>query len=164
MKKKLLARLWSDERGLAAIELALVTAVVLVPLFIGATEMGRRAWMKSQLDNAARAGLEYALGLHTFNASSISSFVTSATSLPAVTATPAPTKSCMCPSSSGLTATSSCSGTCAGGGAPGSYVTVSASTAYTSLFHSCGPLIPTSVCPLSGGPSTVSSTATGRLY
>ena len=162
MKKKLLARLWSDERGLAAIELALVTAVVLVPLFIGATEMGRRAWMKSQLDNAARAGLEYALGLHTFNASSISSFVTSATSLPAVTATPAPTKSCMCPSSSGLTP-QECSGTCAGGGAPGSYVTVSASTAYTSLFHSCGPLIPTSVCPLSGGPTTVSSTATGRL-
>src|SRR5258706_13098165 len=113
--KKLLARLWSDERGLAAIELALVTAVILVPLFIGATEMGRRAWMKSQLDNAARAGLEYALGLHTFNASSISSVVTSATSL-SVTATPAPTKSCMCPSSSGLTATSSCSGTCTGGG------------------------------------------------
>ena len=43
MKKKLFARAWSDERGLAAIELALVTAVILVPLFIGATEIGRRA-------------------------------------------------------------------------------------------------------------------------
>jgi Flp pilus assembly pilin Flp len=162
MKKKCLARLWSDERGLAAIELALVTAVILVPLFMGATELGRRAWMKSQLDNAARAGLEYALGLHTFNASSISSVVHAATSL-SVTATPVPTKACMCPSSSGLTPTISCSGTCPAGGAPGSYVTVTASTAYTSLFHSCGPLIPTSLCPLSSGPTTVSSTATGRL-
>ena len=42
MKKKL-ARLWLDERGLAAIELALVTAVILVPLFLGVTEIGRRA-------------------------------------------------------------------------------------------------------------------------
>jgi Flp pilus assembly pilin Flp len=162
MKKKCLARLWSDERGLAAIELALVAAVILVPLFMGATEIGRRAWMKSQLDNAARAGLEYALGLHSFNASSISSVVHAATSL-SVTATPVPTKTCMCPSSSGLTPTSSCAGTCPAGGAPGSYVTVTASTAYTSLFHSCGPLIPTKVCPLSSEPSTVTSTAIGRL-
>src|SRR5437773_11658868 len=118
MKKKLFARAWSDERGLAAIELALVTAVILVPLFIGATEIGRRAWTKSQLDNAARAGLEYALGLHTFNASSISSVVQGATSL-SVVATPAPKKACMCPSSSGLTPTATCAGTCPGARAPG---------------------------------------------
>src|SRR5258706_10824860 len=116
MKKNLLARFWSDDSGVAAIELALVTAAILVPLFMGVTALGRFAWTTAQLKNASRAGLEYALGQSSFNASDISSTVTSATSLP-VTATPAPTQSCMCPNSSGLTAVGgtppTCSGTCA---------------------------------------------------
>ncbi len=57
MKKSVL-RLWCDESGASAIELALVSAFILVPLLLGATEIGRRIWVKAQLDNAVRAGVE----------------------------------------------------------------------------------------------------------
>src|SRR5258708_12512797 len=61
MKKKLGARFWSDERGAAAIELALISALILAPLLLGATELGRRIWMRSQLDNVWRVGMEYVM-------------------------------------------------------------------------------------------------------
>ena len=174
-----IARLWSDQGAITAVELALVAAFVLVPLLLGTVELGRNILTRMQLDNAASAGVEYAIAAaaagQPFNATSISTAVTSATSLTGstvgmvtpITATPAPSQACMCPTVTGLVAASgtppSCSGTCSSGGAPGTYVTVTAATSYTPLFHSCGGLLPANVCPLSGTATTYSSTAVARI-
>src|SRR5437588_2122726 len=56
-----LARFWRDEDGVSAIEFALVSTFVLVPLLLGASELGRRAWIKTQFENAAQAGVDYAM-------------------------------------------------------------------------------------------------------
>src|SRR5258706_4840034 len=90
MKKSVL-RLWCDESGASAIELGLIAAVILVPLLLGSTEIGRRIWVKSQLDNAVRVGLEYVLAnrVSAPTASNVLSAAQSATSLvPAITVAP----------------------------------------------------------------------------
>jgi Flp pilus assembly protein TadG len=173
-KTNLLVRLCSDESGASAIELALVTTFLLVPLLLGGTEIGRRAWTKSQIENAARAGLEYAFtnvrttncAISSANSTKINNAAATATSL---TVTASSCTFCGCPTSSGVTGQgngSTCSNgmangsTCSDGMAAGDYVTVTAKTTYTPLFSSCtwigAPSKFCSVIPLS-------STMTARL-
>src|SRR5450759_1148748 len=163
-KTNLLIRLWSDESGASAIELALLTTFLLVPLLLGGTELGRRAWTKSQIDNAARAGTEYAFShvrtsncaISSADSTKINNAVADATSL---TVTATSSAYCGCPTSSGVTVQADGS-TCSDGMAAGDYVTVNATMTYIPLFSECKwkdvPLNFCSVIPLS-------STTTARL-
>jgi len=173
MKKSVL-RLWCDESGASAIELALVSALVLVPLLLGATELGRRVWVKSQLDNAVRVAMEYVMANHYTDSTNITgpelqNAARSATALgTAVTVLPpsacGSAYSCYgCPSSSGVTLGVTQTTTCTGGDTAGKYAGLTASYSYTPLFHACGGLLPTSVCPLTSTAMTLSSAVVARI-
>jgi Flp pilus assembly protein TadG len=143
-KTNLLVRLWSDESGASAIELAVVTTFILVPLLLGATELGRRAWTKSEIENAARAGVEYAYGnltvkttnctLSSAASTAINNAAVSTTSRIAVTATSS--AFCGCPTSSGVTV-QAIGTNCSDGMAVGNYLKVKAATTYTPLYNGC---------------------------
>jgi Flp pilus assembly pilin Flp len=176
--RRLLAQFWSDERGLSALEFALVSTFILVPLLLGATELGRRAWFKTQFENAVEAGMDYAAltGCPNENCSilSSSSFTTGivnavhkATSL-GTAVTVGPLAGCGgayycygCPGGSGVSLTAT-SGTCGSGGTSGTYAGVTATYTYTPLFGACGGLLPSSICSNTAITWTVTTIA--RVY
>jgi Flp pilus assembly pilin Flp len=168
--KKLTVRLWCDESGASAIELALLSVLVLVPLLLGSTELGRRIWTWSQLDNSVRVGLEYVLAKNLSNptATDIQNAARSATAL-GTAVTVAPPSACGsnyycfgCPTSTGVTL-SATSTTCAAGGNSGTYAGLTASVSYTPLFQACGGLLPATLCPLTSTATTQSSTLVARI-
>src|SRR6266404_761781 len=130
-----LAFLMRAERGNAAIEFALATPI-LIGLLEPVADLGIAFSQQLQVQQAAQAGAQYAM-LHGYNSSAISNAVTAATTLPGVSAAPAPTQSCGCPTGTTI-ATAPCGSTCADGEAAGSYVFVNARSAYT-------PVLPYSV-------------------
>ncbi len=131
-------RLRRDRRGSAAIELA-VLAAPLVLMTVGTADYGFAVYQQIQVQNAAQAGAEYALK-HGFSTTGITNAVTAATPL-TVTAVPAPSESCGCPSGTAITP-AVCNSACAGGQAAGVYVTVGAQATYTTIVPYPG--IPTS--------------------
>ena len=150
---RFLRALRRDRNGTSAIELALVLPLIagmIVPL----ADLGMGAYTKMQVQNAAQAGADYALlnAASTFDAGTIGTAVTSATSLSGLTADPAPTESCACVSGTTITDTTAppCSTGCASG-TEGIYVTVNAQAAYTPLF------------PYPTIPSTVTFTGTSQV-
>ncbi len=50
----------AGERGASAVEATLLMVVVLIPLVLGALDLGRALWVKVQLTNAAREGAGFA--------------------------------------------------------------------------------------------------------
>jgi Flp pilus assembly protein TadG len=165
--KQLLTRLWRDKSGASAVELALLSALILVPLSLGSLEIGRRIWIRSQLDNAVRVGVEYVMIKGASNVANIQTAVQSATSLGTeVTISPAYGSSysyCGCASSSGVTPQTCGSACSTSGDKAGTYAGITASVSYTPLFHDCGSLLPASVCPLSSGATSWSSRAVARI-
>ncbi|HEV2562015.1 MAG TPA: TadE/TadG family type IV pilus assembly protein [Rhizomicrobium sp.] len=136
-----LARAISDfaaaKRGLAAIEFAVI-APVMAMMVMCAVDLGLAINRHMQVEDAAQAGAEYA-ALHGFDATSISSAVTSATSWTGISASPAPTQFCGCPGATSITP-ATCGSTCASGNNAAVYVSVGASGTYSTIVH-C-PLIP----------------------
>ena len=59
--KTLLRRFYCDDTGVSAVEFALIAAFLLIPLLLGASELGYRTWAKHQFENAAQAGMDYAI-------------------------------------------------------------------------------------------------------
>jgi Flp pilus assembly pilin Flp len=163
--KKLAQRLWLNESGISAIELALISALILVPVLLGSSEIGRRVWVKSELDNAVRVGIEYVMANHltTVSGTAVQNAAQSATRLgTAVTVSPpsacGTAYSCFgCPTSSGVTLGGTSATTCASGGTAGTYAGLTAQYSYTPLFAGCGGLLPTSVCPVTSAATVMSS-------
>jgi Flp pilus assembly protein TadG len=123
-----LTRLRHDRAGVAAVELGLI-APVLVALVIPMVDLGIGAYNKMRIQDAAEAGAQYALAnAGTYNAAATQSAATNATSLTGVTATVA--NSCNCITSGAIGGAVSCTGTCADGSTPGSYVSVSTQMTY----------------------------------
>lgn len=116
--------------GIASVEFALALPV-LVSILTLLVDFGMGFYEKMQVEDAAQAGAHYAL-LYGWDSSAIQSAVTGATTLSGVTASPAPTQTCGCASGSGITVMD-CSGTCANGLSPGTYVTVNAQATYVPL-------------------------------
>ena len=160
--RTLLAHFWSDERGLSAIEFALVATFILVPLLLGATELGRRSWTKTQFENAAQAGVDYAIFKKcssSTNCAFTSDDIVNAVQLTAAKSstlsanvTVAPPAACGgayycygCPSASGINL-SAASTNCASGGTSGTYISLTATYNYTPLLQSCGDLLPSMIC------------------
>ena len=120
-----------DERGATALEFALVSPLLCV-LLVGLIDYGMGYWQKMQVGNAARAGAQYAMASG-WNQTAISTAVTSATGLASISASPAPSQACGCPSASSGIVAASCGSSCTGGGTAGTYVTVNASATYSPL-------------------------------
>ena len=116
--------------GAAAVEFALLVPVLLA-VVIPVVDLGMGFYQKMQVEDAAQAGAQYALA-HGFNTAAIQNAVTSTTSLPSITATPAPAQSCGCPAGTSITA-ASCGSTCSNGLQAGTYVTVNATAVYHPL-------------------------------
>jgi Flp pilus assembly protein TadG len=131
------SRLRTDAAGVAAIELSII-APTLVLALICTADLGLGIYRNMQVQNAAQAGAEYAV-THGFTTTGIVSAVQAATTYSAVTASPAPTQFCGCASATGV-ATATCSSTCSGGSAAGTYVSVSALATYNTLLPY--PLLP----------------------
>lgn len=146
---KLLSKLL-DNRGTAIVEFAVVVPVLGV-LTVGLAEFGLAYYAQSQVAVAAQTGLRYAYA-NGYNSTAISSAVTGSSSQITINATPAPSTFCGCVVSNAIVS-ASCSSTCASGGSPATYVSVSAQTTYTPPVSLPG--LPTSY--------TLSSTAKGRL-
>ena len=140
--------LGADQRGVAAVEFALVAPVLLL-LVAGLIDGSRLIVQTMQVKAAAQAGADYARK-NGWNAAGISNAVTSATSI-TVSATPAPAQATACVS--GMTIAAAGGGTCAAGGAPGAFITVSAQAPFA-------PIMP---WPGLSQPTTVAAQAVVRL-
>lgn len=140
-----LTRLGRDRAGVAAVELGLI-APILAALVIPMVDLGIGAYDKMRIQDAAEAAAQYALAnASSYNASSIQSAATNATTLSGVTATAA--EACHCVTSGALGSAVSCATTCADGSTPGTYVSVSTQMSYSLLFTYPGLTNP---MPLSG--------------
>jgi Flp pilus assembly protein TadG len=161
---------WSDESGASAIELGVVSALILVPLLLGGTELGRRIWARAQLDNAARVGINYVMANHQAsptgtaiqNAVQSATYLGTAVTLTAMSGCGSAYYCYGCPTSSGVTL-SGTSTTCGAGGSSGKYAAMTASYSYTPLFQGCGHLLPSAVCPLTSAPITLSTQVVTRI-
>jgi Flp pilus assembly protein TadG len=159
MKNASVRKLWSDESGVTAVELALVSGFILVPLLLAATELGRHIWTTAKVDSAARAGFVLATTSGSLDSNAINTKVANATSLPVTVQS---SKFTGCPTSAGVVAQTSGSA-CSNGGTTGSYWTITVTTSYLPLFHGCQELLPQSVCPLTSSQVTLSSTMVFRI-
>jgi Flp pilus assembly protein TadG len=146
----LIKQLLRDRSGVAAIEFAFA-APILVTALVGIVDVGMGLYKQMQLVNAVEAGVQYAM-TNGWNSTQIQNVVVNATDLAAVNATPAPTKSCGCPSSATIV-TATCGSACASGSLAGTYITVNAQFAYT-------PVIP---FPGFGGATTLVAQSTVRI-
>ena len=134
---------WQTERGTAAIEFAIASPFLLV-LLAGITELGFAVYQQIQVENAAQAGALYAIQ-NGFDAAGISAAVTNAGGAGnAVTASPAPSQFCGCPSAAGI-ATAACGSTCTGGNNAGTYVQVNAAAAHQAIISWPGVTAPASL-------------------
>jgi Flp pilus assembly protein TadG len=162
MKNTLVGRLWSDESGVSAVELALVASFIMVPLLLGATELGRHIWTTAKVDSAARTGFVFATVQNTntnVDNNAINTAIANATSLPVTVHS---SKFSGCPTSTGVIPQAS--GTaCTNGGTTGTYWSLTVTTSYLPLFHACRELLPQSVCPLTSSEVTLSSTVVFRV-
>src|SRR5437660_1080177 len=132
--------------GAALIEFTLV-APLLVVMSIYTMDFGLYFYRQIQVQNAAQAGVDWAMANHIFNDAAIRAAVTNATTyaditLPTGTLNPNPRERCGCPSSSGMTFTDMtfingqlqpCP-TC-GGSVGGLYVTVQTQAIWTSFIR-----------------------------
>jgi Flp pilus assembly protein TadG len=119
-----------DVRGVAAIEFA-VLAPLLALMLIGMVDLGIGIHRKMQVQNAVQAGAQFAV-FYGFNADLIAKAVLSATAAQGLTASPAPSKSCGCPTASSVTP-ATCGSPCSGGSVARTYVNVFAQNTYTTL-------------------------------
>jgi Flp pilus assembly protein TadG len=133
------AQIRSDDRAVAAIEFGFFAASLALML-VSTADFGLGIYYKMQVEDAARAGAQYA-AVKGFDATSIVTAVTSATSMTGITAYPAPVQFCGCPDNSGVTS-ATCNSSCSDGSTAGTYVTVSAQRTYSTILSYPG--IPTS--------------------
>lgn len=120
----------SATSGSAAIEFGLF-----VPLFVillsGVTELGFASFGSMQVHNAVDAGTLYA-AKHGWDSAGISSAVVNSASASGITASPAPSQFCGCPTAAGIS-TATCGTTCADGSAVGQYIRINATLTRTTI-------------------------------
>jgi len=132
-----------SDSGTAAIEFALFLPFLLL-LLTGIVELGFSAYEAMQVNNAVDAGAIYAAAnaANTFSATNTANAAVAGAILPpglnTLTATPAPTQFCGCPSAAGSVSNLGappCSATACSGSTPaGTYVKVNASLNHMVIF------------------------------
>lgn len=112
---------WRHAGGAAAVELALIAPFLLIGA-VGVADVGLPIWRRMQVQSAAQAGAHFA-ATNGFDAAAISQAVAASTNFAAISASPAPTQFCGCPSGTDV-APASCGSNCASGDEAGEYVRV----------------------------------------
>lgn len=133
--------IWRNQRGVAAVEFALVAAVLTV-LLPAATDLALAIWANQQVGNAARAGAEYAAincwdgTTNAVSSSCANNVSTAATSAMSRSVTATPTNYCGCDNASGASGatTATCGSACPDGSKAGTYVSVTTRTSYNPIF------------------------------
>jgi Flp pilus assembly protein TadG len=118
--------------GAAAIEFGVVVPVLAL-MVAAVIDIGLGIHSKMQLEDAAQAGVEWAIR-NGFDANGISSAVSNATNNSSITATPAPVQFCGCASGSSISG-ATCGTPCPDGAQAGTYVTVSAQATYNTMIN-----------------------------
>lgn len=119
---------WRDERGVSAVEFALI-APMLVAMMVCIADFGLGYYTDTQLANAAQAGAAYAVQKG-YDVAGMTSAAQSSSKLSNVGVTPA--QFCGCPSADGVIGTS-CSTICNDGLRAGTFAQVTATVDYTTL-------------------------------
>lgn len=122
----------NDARGVAAIEFGIMVPLLSL-MVISVTDIGLAIYRKMQVENAAQAGVEYAIA-RGFDSNAISTAVVGATNSNAISASPGPIKFCGCATASGVSGMT-CGGTCPGGKLAGTYTIVSAQGSYSTIIN-----------------------------
>jgi len=136
--------------GSAALEFGLCAPLLLI-LLTGVVEIGMAMYGAMLVQNAAEAGMVHA-AKHGWDQPGITAAVVNAGGSKAITASPAPTQFCACPSATSLV-TTSCGVTCPDGSAPGQYIRINAALPRQTI-------LPFPALPL---PSTLTSQSILRL-
>ena len=136
--------------GSAAVEAAIILPLLLL-LLTALFDLGFAGWEAMQVQSAADAGAQYATR-NPWNVSQISAAVTSATGASGVSANPAPSQFCGCPTGGTLVAIS-CTSKCANGDTPSLYGQVNAQMTHFTVLH----------YPGLAQPLTLTGTAIARL-
>jgi len=131
MLRRLLAYA-AGNSGTSAVEFGLVVPILGL-IVTSVIDIGFAVHYKMQVEDAAQTGAQWAIK-NGFDANAISSAVTSATNASAISASPKPTTFCGCASGSSVSS-ATCGGTCPGGAAAGTYVTVSAQATYNTTLN-----------------------------
>lgn len=132
MFRVFMQRAGGDISGAAAIEFGVV--VPMLALMVTAViDIGLGVHSKMQLEDAAQAGVQWAIR-NGFDATAISTAVTSATNNSTITATPAPVQYCGCASGSSISS-ATCGTPCPDGAQAGTYVTVSAQATFNTMIN-----------------------------
>jgi Flp pilus assembly protein TadG len=160
-----LKRFRCDQRGVAAVELAIVIPILTVSALC-AGDLGRFALQKTWVTYGASAGAEYAVA-HGFSATKTNCPATS-TSLDPITCaaisaagngisvSPAPSEFYGCATATGVTTSTqgaTCPSTTSTGGTAGQYVSVKATMPFSAMFSAAG----------ISYPSTLTATAVVRI-
>jgi Flp pilus assembly protein TadG len=119
--------MWQDQRGVTAVEFALVAPVIAF-IFLAAADLGLATWQRTQVAEAARAGSQYAAA-NGWNSDGINA---AATSMSKLSISVTPTTYCGCASSGSITQ-QSCATACSSGGSAATYVSVATQATYTPL-------------------------------
>jgi len=153
-----LKRLRCDQRGVAAIETAIVIPILaLSAVCVG--DLGRCALQRTWVSYAASAGAEYAVANadSSFNASKITAAATASTG-PAggISINPDPSEFYGCATATGVAASTqgaTCPSITSTGGTAGKYVSVTATMPFSAMFSAAG----------ISYPSTLTATAMVRI-
>jgi len=116
--------------GSAAVEAAIILPFLLM-LATALFDLGFAAYEDMQVQSAADAGAQYAVA-NGWDIAKISGVVTGATGGTGITASPAPSQFCACPTG-GMLTDISCALKCANGNTPSVYARVNAQKAHTTV-------------------------------
>jgi Flp pilus assembly protein TadG len=151
---KKLERFRREQRGVAAVELAIAVPILTVcALCVG--DLGRFALQRTWVSYAASAGAEYAVA-HGFNATAITTAATSSAPVSGISVSPAPSEFYGCATATGVTASTqgaTCPANTSTGGTAGQYVSVTATMPFSAMFGAAGVSYP----------STLTATAVVRI-
>ncbi len=128
--------------GTAALEFGLM-APFLIMLVVATVEVGSAVYQGMEAQNAAEAGAVYA-SRHGFDTAGITGAVLNATPAAGITAAPAPTQFCGCPTAGGI-ADTACATTCSDGTAPGQYLRITARITHDPLLSFSGLVAPVAI-------------------
>ena len=136
---KRLERFRREQRGVAAVELAIAVPILTV-CALCAGDLGRFAVQRTWVSYSASAGAEYAVA-HGFDADKITTAATSGAPVSGISVSPAPSEFYGCATATGVTASTqgaTCPASTSTGGAAGQYVSVTATMPFSAMFSAAG--------------------------
>jgi Flp pilus assembly protein TadG len=152
-----LKRFCREQRGVAAVELAIAIPILTVSaLCVG--DLGRFALQRTWVSYAASGGAEYAVAnaANAFNASKIAAAATAAAPVSGISVSQTPSEFYGCATATGVTASTqgaTCPSNTSTGGTAGKYVSVTATMPFSAMFSAAG----------ISYPSTLNATAVVRI-